>query len=86
MREACDKFQGKNLNLKASIIKVVEQDEDTWYSSGLLPFSVFGWNPEVCFVTFFKDLIELFCFLKSKKLNMKHVSLPQTPSFFLILL
>lgn len=41
---ACEKFQIAD---KASV--VVQQDEDvldTWFSSGLFPFSVFGWPEE----------------------------------------
>jgi len=49
MREAVEKFQKKYPDVKEEMISL-EQDEDvldTWYSSGLLPFSVFGWpNPE----------------------------------------
>jgi len=45
MKEAMEKFQGKYPQVRREMIKL-EQDEDvldTWYSSGLLPFSVFGW-------------------------------------------
>lgn len=41
---ACEKFQIAD---KTSV--VVKQDEDvldTWFSSGLFPFSVFGWPEE----------------------------------------
>ena len=54
MREAIDKFQGKYPFVKGEMISL-EQDEDvldTWYSSGLFPFSVFGWpNSEVFIVS-----------------------------------
>jgi valyl-tRNA synthetase len=49
MEEARKKFPGKKFTL--------EQDEDvldTWFSSGLFPFSVFGWPDQT------PDLLEFY--------------------------
>lgn len=54
MAEAREKAARK-LGISINNIKA-EQDSDvldTWFSSALFPFSVFGWPDEVCILKFF---------------------------------
>lgn len=57
----------------------LKQDDDvldTWFSSGLFPFSVFGWPDQVLFLIFFKiekfnhSLFNFFSSIQSEDLDV----------------